>query len=147
MAHPPVRSVLLPAAVACAVACAPTAIPAPTSCHEDAECPADARCVASTCTGDIAPRAIITGPRSAAAGAEVVFDGSASTDDDDAVASYIWSVRMLASGCAPELGESGQPTFRMVLQCEGEVEVMLVVGDRLGVVSEPAIAPVTIAAQ
>ncbi len=107
----------------------------------------DARCLQNTCTADAAPRASIAGPRSAAAGAELAFDGGASTDADDDVVSYTWSVRLLSGNCAPELGGSGLRVFRPVFTCPGEFEVMLVVRDRAGVSSEPAIAAVTIVAQ
>jgi hypothetical protein len=135
---------LAAAAIVTTIACSVASAPVPTSCHEDAECPADAHCLGSTCTADRPPHAAIAGPRAAATGTALSFDGSGSTDSDDDIVAYVWSVRVLAASCAPDLGAASQGTFHPVFGCAGEYEVILVVRDRTGVVSEPAIVPLTI---
>jgi hypothetical protein len=145
MPRRPFPTSLLPAvALVTTIACSVASAPVPTSCHEDAECPADAHCVESTCTADRPPRAAIAGPRAAATGTALTFDGSGSTDGDDDIVAYTWSVRALAATCAPDLGAASLGAFHPVFGCAGEYEVILVVRDRTGVVSEPAIVPLTI---
>lgn len=75
----------------------------------------------------------------------MTFDGSASTDDDDGLVAYTWSVRMRSAACPPDLGVSTGRTFRPLFPCPGTFDVILVVRDATGLASEPAILPVTVA--
>ncbi len=127
-------------------ACAVPSAPVPLACRDDVDCPPDAHCQQSTCTADRPPLAVIAGPRSATTGAALTFDGSGSTDGDDEIVGYTWSIRVLSGSCAPDLGPSGTDSFHPVFGCAGDYEVLLVVRDRTGLVSAPAIVPVTITA-
>jgi hypothetical protein len=118
---------------------------APTACADDSACPLDAHCRTGTCVADAPPRASASGPSTAMVHAEVTFDGSASTDDDDGLAGYTWSVRMRSAACAPDPGVGTGRTFRPLFPCPGTFDVILVVKDATGLASEPAIVPVSVA--
>lgn len=118
----------------------------PQTCQDDSDCASDAHCRDTACIADATPQARITGPSSALAHAEAVFDGSGSSDPDDDIVAYTWSVRLRSGDCAPDLGPGGGSTFRPTFTCPGEFDVILVVRDRTGVISEPAIQPVAVTA-
>ena len=135
-------------AAAMLVACGSSPATSPRTCQTDADCASDAHCHGGGCVADLAPEARVTGPRSALTHVELSFDGSGSTDADDDIVSYSWSVRATGpTDCPPDLGVTGERSFRPLFPCAGEFEVALVVRDRAGVESQPAILPVSITGQ
>jgi hypothetical protein len=96
------------------------------------------------CVADAPPQARVSGPSTAATWVPVAFDGNASSDADDGIVAYSWSVRVVSAGCPPDPGVSNASTFHPVFPCPGAFEVMLVVLDGTGVMSDPATLQVSV---
>lgn len=120
----------------------------PLGCATDAECPTGARCVAETCVANAPPVAAISAPSAPEAYALVTLDGSASSDpdqaDDDAVVSHAWTVSALDASCAPPVVAGTGPLARVRFGCAGRHAVQLVVTDRMGAQSAPAVQEVVV---
>ena len=143
------RSVHLAFTLAAALSLACSGAPpgrSPVGCHTDVDCAVDAHCRAGSCVADVPPVAHVSGPSSALAHAELAFDGSGSSDEDDDIVAYAWSTKAVGNACAPEPGPTTEPAFHPVFPCAGEFEVTLVVRDRAGVESRPATLAVSVAA-
>lgn len=137
-------ALLLTSAMLLLLACSPGAGRTPQACGDDAECAPDAHCRDQVCVADAPPQAHVAGPSTAPTGIAVPFDGSASSDPDDGVDSYSWSVRVVSATCAPDPGVSNASTFHPVFPCPGSFEIILVVLDPTGVMSDPAAVPLTV---
>ena len=139
--------VLPPLALAATLSACAGSATRPLACQDDTDCAPDARCREATCVADGAPRALVSGPATGVAGAELAFDASSSTDADDGIAAYTWSVRVMSASCPPELGAASGSGFRATFACPGEFQIILVVTDRTGVSSEPFVLPLTVASR
>lgn len=119
----------------------------PLDCAIDAECPATARCVSGACVANAAPVAVIAAPAAAEAHVLVTLDGSGSSDPDaaeDAVVSHTWTVSALDASCAAPVVAGTGPLAQIRFGCPGRHSVQLVVTDRMGTQSAPAVQEVLV---
>jgi hypothetical protein len=136
-------------AAAAALACSKEG-PAPITCDTDESCPPASRCVQHACVADAPPLAHVAALEGVEENELAVLDGSRSSDPDapdDAVVSYVWTVRAVDAPCDPPViaGTLASPQVRFA--CPGRYEVSLVVIDVMSVRSEPASVTVNVAAR
>jgi hypothetical protein len=133
-------------ALALLAACAGGGPRSPLACATDAECPSAARCVESTCVANAPPVAAISAPAAPEAYALVSLDGSGSSDPDsaDAVVSFAWTVSALDAPCEPPVVAGTGSLARIRFGCAGRHAVQLVVTDRMGTPSAPAVREVLV---
>lgn len=144
----PLRSFTLGTSLSLLLAAGCGGGPSPRSCATDAECPSGARCQSSACVADAPPVAAVANPGSPEAFALVTLDGTASSDPDadDAPVSFSWAVSAVDAACAPPVVAGTGPLARVRFGCPGRHAVRLVVTDRMGAESAPAVREVVVAA-
>lgn len=121
---------------------------APLDCGGDADCPSASRCVASACVANAAPIAALSAPAAPEAHALVDLDGSGSSDPDqgDGAVAFAWTVSAIDAPCAPPVVAGTGPLARVRFGCPGRHAVQLVVTDRMGATSAPAVQEVVVMA-
>ena len=136
----------LPLALALLAACSGGAGRAPLDCDTDADCPTASRCIRSACVANAAPLAAISAPAAAEAYALVTLDGSGSSDPDDGdgAVAFAWTVSAIDAPCEPPVVAGTGPLARIRFGCAGRHAVQLVVTDRMGARSAPALQEVAV---
>ncbi len=136
----------LPLSLALLAACSGGGGRAPIDCAADADCPAASRCVRSACVANAAPLASIWAPAHPEANALVTLDGSGSSDPDDGdgAVAFAWTVSSIDAPCEPPVVAGTGPLARIRFACPGRHALQLVVTDRMGAQSAPALQEVTV---
>jgi hypothetical protein len=117
---------------------------APRTCAVAADCGSGSWCRAGYCVANALPLAVIEPPSSVTSNRPLTFRGSGSRDPDeeDAVASWHWSVQGVAgsasAACAPLPPSGSGSDLTVIFPCAGEYDVALEVVDSQGATSPRA---------